>query len=113
MFNLNVLLSYQNVLVVIAVWFIIETMKRFAPAYWKGPMGSKLLVLMPMFWCQVAVWTTMSFQPATTPGQRTVLGFVLAFLTAHAHDVFKKLGLQSLLPKKKEAPDVVEVPPSV
>jgi hypothetical protein len=108
-FDLKNLLTYQNVLVVIAAWFILETLKKLAPDFWRGKVGQKLIVLMPMVICQALVWVTVTWQPETSPGERIVLGLVLAFLTAHAHDVLKRFGLHKYVPvlgqKLKESSD--------
>lgn len=97
-FQLDHLLSYQNVLIVIAVWFVIQTLKRMFKSFWAGAVGQKLIVLLPMVLCQAAVWITLPWQPDTTIGERVVLGLVLAFLTAHAHDILKRFGLHEYVP---------------
>jgi len=97
-FDLKHLLSYQNVLIVIAVWFVLETLKVMFKDFWRDAIGQKLIVLMPMLLCQIAVWTTVAWQPTSTSGEKVVLGLVLAFLTAHAHDVLKRFGLQKYVP---------------
>ena len=102
-FDLKNLLTYQNVLIVIAVWFVIQTLKRMFKSFWAGAVGQKLIVFLPMVLCQIAVWTTVSWQPDSTAGEKVVLGFVLAFLTAHAHDVLKRFGLHKYVPVLGEA----------
>jgi len=97
-FDLQNLLTYQNVLVVIAAWFVIETAKKIGPDFWRSKPGSRLLSLMPMTVCQALVWVTMPWQPDSTTGEKVVLGFVLGFLTAHAHDVLKRFGLHEYVP---------------
>lgn len=97
-FDLKHLLTYQNMLIVMATWNVIELMKRLAPDFFRGKVGSKLLTLMPMIICQALVWITVKWQPESTPGEKIVLGLVLAFLTAHAHDVLKRFGLHEYIP---------------
>jgi hypothetical protein len=97
-FDLKHLLTYQNVLVVIAAWNIIEMFKRMAPDFWRSKFGARVLVLMPMLVCQALVWGTVKWQPAASWGERVLLGLVLAFLTAHAHDVLKRFGLHEYVP---------------
>lgn len=97
-FDLQHLLTYQNVLVVMAAWFIIETLKKLVPEFWRSKIGSRVLVLMPMAVCQLLVWCTIAWQPEASWGERLMLGFVLGFLTAHAHDVLKRFGLHDYLP---------------
>ena len=96
-FDIKTLLSYQNVLVMLACWFVIQTLKRLGKDFWAGSVGQKLIVLMPHAVCQVAVWTTVKWQPDATVGERVVLGIVLAMGTANLHDIAKRLGLQGFL----------------
>lgn len=97
-FQLESLLSYQNVLLILAAWNLIEVAKKLWPSFWRGKVGSKLLVLMPMLVCQALVWATARWQPESTWGEKLVLGLVLAFMTAHAHDVLKRFGLHEYIP---------------
>lgn len=97
-FRLENLLTYQNVLLVVAVWFVIETAKKLFRSFFQTTLGSRLLVLMPMALAQIGVWTTVPWQPASTTGEKVVLGLVLAFLTAHVHDIARRFGFQDLLP---------------
>jgi len=97
-FDLQHLLSYQNVLIVIAVWFVIQSLKRMFKDFFTTRLGQRLIVLLPMVLCQAAVWATVPWQPQSTLGEKVVLGLVLAFLTAHAHDVLKRFGLHAYVP---------------
>lgn len=97
-FDLKHLLTYQNVLVCIAAWNLIELSKRLAPSFFRGPVGSRVLILMPMVFCQILVWATVPWQPESSAGEKIVLGLVLAFLTAHLHDILKRFGLQDYIP---------------
>jgi hypothetical protein len=97
-FALSNLLSQQNVLIVVAAWFTLEILKTLFKSFWAGPIGQKLIVVMSVPICQIAVWTTVAWQPTATYGERVVLGLVLAAVTAKGHTIFKRFGLLKYLP---------------
>jgi len=97
-FELDHLLSYQNVLVILAAWSMIQTGKLLFPTFFASERGKKWLVLLPGILCQIAVWGTMRWQPDASVGERVVLGIVLATFTAHAHDVLRRFGISAYVP---------------
>jgi len=97
-FDLKNLLTYQNVLVIMGAWFIVETLKLMTPKFWLSKHGANLLRLMPMIVCQGLVWVTIKWQPDASVGERILLGIVLGGLTAHSHDILKQFGLQKYVP---------------
>lgn len=101
-FKLENLLSYQNVLVIIAAWFIVTTLRKMFPAFFVVGWGERLLPLLPAAVCQVLVWVTVRWQPDAEWGERVLLGLVLGALTSHAHSVLRRLGLQQFIPGLEE-----------
>lgn len=102
-FDLEHLLSYQNVLVIIAAWFAVITLRKMFPTFFKETVaGQRLLPVLPIVFCQAAVWITLSWQPTASWGERVLLGFVLGALTANAHTIFKRFGLHDYVPGIRE-----------
>lgn len=104
-FDLKSFLSYQNVMLMIACWGLITTAKKMAPAFFDGPIGSRLLPVLPMVLCQAGVWLTVTWQPDASVGERITLGIVLGMGTANIHSILKRLGVPvNLLQKGEQAP---------
>lgn len=101
-FELSNLLTYQNVLVIVAAWFVVTTLRKMAPAFFVEGVGEKLLPLMPILVCQILVWATVRWQPDASWGERVLLGLVLGALTANAHTILRRFGLQELIPGLRE-----------
>jgi hypothetical protein len=97
-FDLQNLLSYQNVLVIVAAWTIITTLRKMAPSFFTAGIGQRLLPLLPLVVCQALVWATMVWQPTSTVGEKILLGFVLGALTSNAHSVLRRFGLHEVVP---------------
>lgn len=97
-FELGNLLTYQNMLVIIGAWFIIETTKKMGGGFHKTTWGKRLLPLLPVIICEIMVWATVKWQPESTPGEKILLGLVLGACTANAHTIFKRFGLTDYIP---------------
>ncbi len=98
LFNLDVLLSYQNVLVIVAAWTLITTSKRMVPEFFESKAGKRFLPILPVLVCEALVFATMAFQPHMFTGERALLGVVLGTLTANVHTLAKRFGLHDLVP---------------
>ena len=99
LFDLARLLSYWNVLLIVAIWTIIQTTRRALPSLLAdGKPLAKLLPLAPLIGCCIAVWIPGPWLEADdSAGQRIVLGVVLGALTANFHNIASKLGLHGFL----------------
>lgn len=98
-FDLQKLLSYWNVMLIVAVWTGIQMTRRVLPAYFtpQSVLG-RLLPMAPIVCCQVAVWIPGPWLDASeTAAQRVVLGTVLGALCSNVHAVASRLGLHDLL----------------
>jgi hypothetical protein len=96
---LSLLLTPWNVLLMVAVWTIIQTVRRVAPSMFAhGTVLARLLPVAPVVLCQIAVWIPGPWvSEATTAMERVVLGTVIGACTSNLHAVLSKLGLQSIL----------------
>lgn len=99
MFNLDKLLTEWNAVLIVAVWVIIQSLRRALPAQ-LGPKGrwARLLPLMPIGMCVGACFVPGPWlAPDELIGQRIALGVVLGAIAANGHAIASKLGLQALL----------------
>lgn len=99
-FDMDALLSHWNVILIIAVWAGIQTIRRVLPNEWfdKGRPLARLLPLASTVLCNIAVWVPGPWMdPDYTAGQRIALGTVLGFATANIHTIAARLGLHQLL----------------
>ena len=92
-FDLKTLLTYQNVMVMLSSWAVIETAKKMFPPFFRSPVGLRILPALPMLVCLAGVWLTSSWQPDATVGERVTLGIVLGAGTANLHAILKRLGV--------------------
>ncbi len=107
LFNLDVLLSYQNVLVVIAAWTLITISKKVVPEFFSSQAGGRILPVLPVLVCEALVFATMSLQPEMFMGERALLGVVLGTLTANVHTLAKRFGLHDLVPALRDPEEKV------
>lgn len=108
LFNLDILLSYQNILVVIAAWTLISILKKVVPEITKNKWGKRILPVLPVLVCEALVFATMAMQPDMHLAERALLGVVLGTLTANVHTIAKRFGLQDLVPALREAAPIEE-----
>jgi len=101
-FELENLLTYQNVLVMIGTWVLVVTARKTAPKFFTDGFGKRLLPLMPLVFAQALVWATIRFQPDATVGERIILGIILGAIAANGHSVLKRFGLTGLIPGLKD-----------
>lgn len=101
-FALENLLTYQNVLVIIAAWFAVTTLRKMFPRFFVERWGSRILPVLPAIVCQILVWATVQWQPEASAGERVLLGLVLGAFTANAHSILRRFGLQELIPGLRE-----------
>lgn len=102
LFDLTNLLSYQNVMVIIACWSLVVVARKAAPKFFDGTIGKGLLPIMPVMFGEGLVWATMSYQPDASVGERILLGIVLGTIAANGHTVLKRFGLHGLIPGLRE-----------
>jgi hypothetical protein len=99
-FDVNALLTHWNVLLIVAVWAGIQSVKRACPDEWfdAGKPLARLLPLAPLVVCSVAVWIPGPWlDPAETPAQKLILGVILGTVTSNFHTIASRLGLHSIL----------------
>lgn len=99
-FELDRLLTHWNVLLVVAVWALIQSVRRTAPAHWfakRAPLG-RLLPLLPLLLCGAAVWIPGPwFKGDESVGEKVVLGIVLGALTANFAGIASRFGIAKVL----------------
>lgn len=106
LFDLSALLSYWNILLIVAVWATIQTLRRALPHQLTGdgPLV-KIVPAMPILGCMAAMWVPGPWIAAGEPlGQRIVLGIVLGAVCSNFHAIASKFGLHDLL-KLEVEPD--------
>lgn len=99
-FDVNALLTHWNMLLIVAVWAGIQAVKRAMPDEWfdAGKPLAKLLPLMPLIVCNIAVWIPGPWlDPAETAGQRAILGTILGTVTSNFHTIASRFGLHGIL----------------
>ncbi len=99
MFNLDKLLTEWNAVLIVAVWVLIQSLRKALPAQ-LGPKGAhaRLLPLMPIAMCVAATFIPGPWlAPDELLGQRIALGVVLGAIAANGHTIASKLGLQAFL----------------
>jgi len=100
LFELQNLLTYWNVLLIVAVWSLVQTVRGISPQLF-GKEGKlhRVVPAMPMVACSAAVWIPGPWLEASASwGEKVVLGVVLGAITANGHSIVKRTGLQNLLP---------------
>lgn len=97
-FDLKNLLTYQNVLVIVATYSLVVMSRKVAPRFFVEGLGNRLLPVMPVIYSQGLVWATMSFQPTATIGERILLGIVLGAIASNGHSVLKRFGFNDIVP---------------
>ena len=112
LFDLGKLVSHWNALLMVAVWTLIQLVRRLFPGALTGSGAlARFMPLAPILLCCAAVWIPGPWlSPDETWGQRLVLGVVLGALTSNIHNLLSKLGLESLLnldpdPAKRKKPE--------
>lgn len=97
-FDLVKLLTYWNVMLIVAVWIGIQTTRRVVPEWFEGKkLLARLLPMAPIVCCQVVVWIPGPWLDASeTAAQRVVLGTVLGAICANIHSIASRLGLHDL-----------------
>jgi hypothetical protein len=95
----SMLISPWNVLLMVAVWTIIQVARRLMPLpFTKGQPFAKLLPIAPIAMCQAAMWIPGPWMTgAETLGQKLVLGTVIGACTSNLHSILSKVGLQGIL----------------
>lgn len=112
LFDLGKLVSHWNALLMVAVWTLIQLVRRLFPGALTGSSTlTRFMPLAPILLCCAAVWIPGPWLSSDeTWGQRLVLGVVLGALTSNIHNLLSKLGLESLLnldpdPAKRKKPE--------
>lgn len=101
MFDIAKVLSQWNVLLMISVWFMIQTSRKILPStlFQDGALLSRLLPVAPVVMCNAAMWIPGPWiEPNMAGAQRVILGTVLGMGTANIHTIASRLGLASLIP---------------
>jgi hypothetical protein len=116
------LLSYWNILLMAAIWTLLQTVKRALPddLFDEGTKLWRAMHFAPVILTNAAVWIPGPWMDASAaPGERIVLATVLGFLTSHFHSIASKFGLHKFLrieadtrklPTKPKKPTLSVVP---
>jgi hypothetical protein len=99
-FDVNALLTHWNMLLIVAVWAGIQSVKRAMPDEWfdAGKPLARLLPLAPIAVCSVAVWIPGPWlDPSETAAQKLILGVILGTVTSNFHTIASRLGLHSII----------------
>lgn len=107
LFELQNLLTYWNVLLVVAVWTVVQTIRGMFPGWLsKGGKLASVVPALPIVICSAAVWIPGPWLTSDASwGERVVLGVVLGALTANGHSIVKKTGLHNFLPSFMKVAD--------
>jgi hypothetical protein len=93
-------LTHWNLLLVVAVWVLIQTAKRILPdeLFDEGKPLARILPIVPILACNLAVWIPGPWvDPSEGAAQRVILGTILGAICSNGHSVLSRLGLHSLL----------------
>jgi hypothetical protein len=89
---LDLLLTKENLIIMIASWFLVYIWARVWPELFRKALMVRLQPLLPILLCEALVWLP-GLRPAMQWGSTAVLGIVLGWGIGHMH----KIGKQSIL----------------
>ena len=97
---LDVMIRYENILIMAATWILISVLGRVLPKWRETAAGARLLPIAPFACTSGLVWLPGLRQPEAAWGELLVLGIVLGWGSGHIH----KLLLQSVLGRDAHIP---------
>lgn len=87
------LLTVPNLLIVAAVWSLIQVTSRILPSVIDHPITARLMPLVPIAMCSAAVWLPGSVEGDPSIATRIYLGIVLGAMVGHAHKILRQTAL--------------------
>lgn len=91
---MDVLLTKSNLILVAAVWVLIQTVRKILPpAVYENPWWVRFEPLIAIVLCMAGVWIPSQQPDSMTLADKLMVGMILGYLVAHSH----KIGLQSVL----------------
>lgn len=95
---MDVLLTKSNLILVAAVWVLIQTVRKFLPpVVYENPWWVRFEPLIAIVLCMAGVWIPTQQPDSMTLADKLMVGMILGYLVAHSH----KIGLQSVLGRDK------------
>lgn len=107
----NLLLTKENLAVMVAAWTILSVAKRVLPGLFQKSVMARLLPLLPMLLCMAMVWLPGIRPEGVDWGWLLVLGVVLGWGVGNLHKVLKQtvLGQDALIQNEKKPKKTVTV----
>lgn len=100
----KILLTPQNLGIMIAAWFLIALPKRMFPEFFATPIMKRLLPLMPMLLCMALIWLPGLRPKNVEWGWMLILGILLGWGVGHLHKVIGRSILGQGLYVPQQAP---------
>jgi len=101
----KILLTPQNLGIMVASWTIIAVSRRMFPSLFKKPIMIRLLPVLPILLCMALLWLP-GLRPAGVEwGWMLILGILLGWGTGHLHKILKQTVLGDKILKAPEEPE--------
>jgi hypothetical protein len=101
----DLLLTKENLIIMVASWFLIAVAKRVLPNLFKKPFMARILPMLPMVLCMGLIWLP-GLRPPTAWGATLVTGIVLGWGVGQLHKVLAQsvLGKDEVIKNGKKPP---------